>query len=60
MHLVGMSSILMFRTIAGVTKRFAATRIFTSVRFFSSMGSEMRLQIFQTRIRLETSLELQF
>lgn len=55
-----MSSILMFRTITGVTKGFAATRIFTSIWFFSSMGSEMRLQIFQTRICLETSLELQF
>lgn len=57
-HLVGMSPVLVLRPIAGVAEGLAAARILASVWLFPCMGPQMRLQVLQPRVRLETSLEL--
>lgn len=46
--LIGVRSVLMLRSVAGVTESFAAARILASIWFLASMRSKMSLQILQS------------
>jgi len=48
----------MFCSIAGIAESFAATWILASIWFLASMRSEMSLEIFQSRVSFEATLEL--
>lgn len=48
----------MLRSIAGVAEGFAAARILAGVRLFAGMRSEMGLEILQSRVSFEATLEL--
>lgn len=53
-----MGPILMLGTIRGVAECFTAFRIFAGVRFLAGMRSQMRFQIFQSRVLLAAPFEL--
>lgn len=57
-YLIGVRSVLMFRSVAGITESFAATWIFTGIWFLTGMRPEMSLEIFQSRVSFETALKL--
>lgn len=57
-YLIAVRTILVLGAIGSIAKRFAAARIFTCVRFLTSVGPQMCLEILQTRVGLTTSFEL--
>lgn len=58
-YLVGVSSVLMFRAIAGIAERLAATGILAGVRLFSGVRSQVRLQVLQSRVGFEAAFKLE-
>lgn len=58
-YLVGVSPVLMFRAIAGIAERLAATGILAGVRLFSGMRSQVRFQVLQSRVGFEAAFKLE-
>lgn len=57
-YLIGVRSVLMLRSIAGIAEGFATAWILAGVRFFASVRSEVSLEILQPRVSFEAALEL--
>lgn len=57
-YLIGVRSVLMLRSVAGITKSFATSWILAGVRFLAGMRPEMSLEIFQSRVSFEATLKL--
>ena len=57
-YLIRVCSILMFCSIAGVTEGLRATRELAHVGLLPGVGSQVGLQVLQTRVRFTASLKL--
>ena len=57
-YLIGMGSVLVLRSVAGVAEGFRASWELTHVRLLSCVRSQVGLQVLQTTVRLPAALEL--
>ena len=57
-YLIRMCSILMFSSITGVTEGLRATRELAHVGLLPGVGSQVGLQVLQTRVRFTAALKL--
>ena len=57
-HLVRMCPVLMLCSVRGVAEGFSTARELAGVGFFSSMRSQMGLQVLEARVSLVATLKL--